>query len=568
MKQIFLVFAAAFGLVAAAAPDSLVVIGGGDVKNYNRFIFDYLAENGFAKQRTVPMDKLTTADLVSAKLVVYMNGGAGNYALAPWEKSVKSALVEYVRAGGGLVIVPLLGQMMPHAAFSVQLIEDFGGEVLMATPVYPKDRVLTLGDRKINYAYTDRVFPPFNDGVESVMFHADNNLGTLLGIWGCKPSKDWKVVLTAGTDVGVKRFKELGAPFYDSRAEKVAEASGDYPIVAVREFGKGRVCWFGISTHFFALDTTMGGDAEVIMKQVICDGVKGHPKSDTNRLIQNVFSWTSAKSSGLDVAAIPTVQTLADYEASFDKSYKCFKGVIGPRTTYSSGKSTVAEYVAKAKSLGLDFIVFLEEFEHLTPENYDKLQKECESFTDDKFTAWAGYTIQKEDGNREYVFSDQPVYPGRRFLTPDGKRMINETEPGAASPELGMFYGIQGFKNNVGWYMFHESPYKTTDARAVQSMALYTRVNGRTAETALDVYEINSRNGQQLQPIVLELMDSVDYLDENSYKSYLFAEGVLVMRAHDKPRAPQRLSRPRMLWTAGRDVGADRRVQYGSRRLR
>ena len=532
MRRVLFWAVAALSLAAVAAPDTLLVIGRGDVKNYNRFIFDNLAENGFAKQRSVSMDALTTADLASAKLVVYMNGGAGNYALAPWEKSVKSALVEYVRAGGGLVVVSSLEQMLPPAAFRVLLMEDFGGEVLMATPVYPKDRVLALGDRKIKYAYTDRVFPPFNEGVESVMFHADNNLGTLLGIWGCKPSKDWKVALTAGADVGAKRFKELGAPFYDDRAEKVEEMPGDYPIVAVREFGKGRVCWFGISTHFFALDTTKGGDAEVIMKQVICDGVKGHPKSDTNRFIQNVFSWTSAKSSGLDVAAIPTVQNLADYEASFDKSYRCFKGVIGPRTTYSSGKSTVAEYVAKAKSLGLDFIAFLEEFERLTPENYEKLQKECEAFTDDKFTAWAGYTIQKEDGNREYVFSDQPVYPGRRFLTPDGKRMINHLGGDNASPELGMFYGMQGFKNNVGWYMFHESPYKTTDARVVQSMALYTRVNGRTAETALDVYEINSRNGQQLQPIGLELMDAVDYLDENSYKSYFCTEGVLVMRKY------------------------------------
>lgn len=518
------------GFVAAASPDTLLVVGSGDIKNYNRFVFDNLAETGFPKQRTMPMDKLTTADLASAKLVVYVSGGSGSYALAPWEKSVKSALVEYVSAGGGLVIVSSLEQMMPYEAFRVQLMEAFEGEVLMATPAYPEGRVLALGDRKIKYAYTDRVFPPFNDGVESVMFHADNNLGTLLGIWGCKPSKDWKVALTAGADVGAKRFKELGAPFYDDRAEKVEEMPGDYPIVAVREFGKGRVCWFGISKHFFTLDTTKGGDAEIIMKQVICDGVKGHPKSDTNRFIQNVFSWTAAKSSGLDVAAIPKVQTLAGYEASFDKSYRCFKGVIGPRTKYSSGKSTVAEYVAKAKSLELDFIAFLEEFERLTPESYEKLRLECESFTDDKFTAWAGYTIQKEDGNCEYVFSDQPVYPGRKFLTPDGKRMVNETEPGAASPELTLFYGIQGCKNNVGWYMFHESPYKATDSRVVQSMALYTRVNGKAAETALDVYKINSRNGQQLQPIGLELMDSVDCLDENSYKSYFCAEGVLDLR--------------------------------------
>ena len=323
MKWLASLAAAAICSVAAAVPDTLLVIGGGNVGTMNRMVFDNLAENGFAKQKTVAMDKLTTADLATAKLVIYINGGSGSYALAAWEKSVKSALVEYVRAGGGLVIVSSLEQMMPHEAFRVQLMEAFGGEVLMATPVYPEGRVLALGDRKIKYAYTDRVFPPFNDGVERVMFHADNNLGVILGIWGCKPSTDWKVALTAGADVGMKRFQELGAPFYDSRAEKVEESDGDYPVVAVREFGGGRVCWFGISTHFFTLDTTKGGDAEAIMRQVICDGVEGHPKSDTGRFIQNVFAWTANNSSGLDVAAIPKVQNIADYEASFDKSYRC-----------------------------------------------------------------------------------------------------------------------------------------------------------------------------------------------------------------------------------------------------
>ena len=526
MKRLALIAAAAMGFVAVASPDTLLVVGGTPA---NRMVFDNLAEHGFAKQRSVKAEDLTSADLASAKLVVFCGGGQ-NYALTQWEKELKKSIVEYVRAGGGLVIVNGLGQMLSPQAFKVLLMEDFGGDVLMAAPVYPDGRQIPLGDRKVKYAYTDRVTAPFDDGVANVIYHADNNLGTMSGIWGCKGSDDWRVVLTAGSDVGAKRFRELGAPFYDDRAEKVEEMSGDYPIVAVREFGKGRVCWFGIYHNIFTLDTTKGGDAVVIMSQVLKDGIAGHPKSDTNRFIQNIFAWTAAKSAGLDAAAIPELKSLAAYEASLDTTYRAYKGVIGPRTSYSSGKSTVAEYVAKAKSLGLDFIAFLEEFERLTPENYEKLRLECESFTDDKFTAWAGYTIQKEDGNREYVFSDQPVYPGRKFLTPDGKRMINHPGGKSASSELVIFYGIQGFKNNVGWYMFHESPYRAADTRAVQSMALFTRVNGKTAETALDVYKLNTRNGQQLQPLALELMDSADGLDENTYRCYMYAEGVAVMR--------------------------------------
>ena len=47
------------------------------------------------------------------------------------------------------------------------------------------------------------------------------------------------------------------------------------------------------------------------------------------------------------------------------------RGVIGPRTSYSTGVSSPDEYVNKAKQLGLDFIFFLEDFASLKPSGFE-----------------------------------------------------------------------------------------------------------------------------------------------------------------------------------------------------
>ena len=310
--------------------------------------------------------------------------------------------------------------------------------------------------------------------------------------------------------------------------------------MAVREFGAGRAVWFGVmASRILHCDTN--GDSAVAekMRAALFDGAPGGGKSDLFELIADVFGWAAAggrkDAAAAKRPAFASLRPLAEEEAALGLETKVFRGVIGPRTTHSTGRSTPAEYVAKAKALGHDFIVFLEDFEHLTPQGFDALLKECEELTDGSFTAWAGYTIQNEDGNREFVFTREPMYPAPKFLTADGRRLARRRPGskgaiGGACAELRFYYGAFGFNANVGWYAFEKSPYRRTDMRAAMSMGVFVRENGAETARSLGAYAINCDNNQAPLPVGLELVESADMLGEGSFRSEIAADGVAAFR--------------------------------------
>lgn len=526
-------------LAGGARPDTLLVVGdlpSRRLDKMNRLLFDGLAERGFEKQRYVAHEELVAEDLATARLVLYFGGGR-SFALAGHDRGVLDALTAYVENGGGLVIFNDVGQQLNRTAFTEHLLNAFGGGILMEIPVVPEERYLTVGTRGRHHLYTDRVFL---DGIaaraeiRNILLHAEFSFNTLHGIQGCKLGEGWRCILSAGEDVAGAPFPETGIPFFDSRRSEAC-VKGDYPVVAVREFGRGRVCWWGMNAVLLMQDTNDNAVLER-MRAMLFDGVPGHPKSDLFELVARVFDWAGEGSAGLDAAKIPQIEAELGREGAPGTGYRLFRGVIGPRTTYSTGRSTPAEYVARAKALGHDFIVFLEDFAALTQEGFDALQRECEAFTDDSFTAWAGYTIDNEDGNHEFVFTREPMYPGRVFLTGDGKRLACRRSSGSGSPiagsctELQFYYGAYGFSGNVGWYGFNDSPYRRTDIRAAMSMGVVTRVNGVETDRALDAFAINCDNNQAPMPVALELMDSADGLGEGSFVCQIGIDGLSAFR--------------------------------------
>lgn len=500
--------------------------------NMNTLLFDALAGCGLSDQSFVLRDNLTDRDLARAKAVLLLCGGT-RYALTPHEQELKTALVEYVRAGGGLVLVSGLEQMWSDNVLTEELLNAFGSGMLMESPKIPRNLKIKLGERGVEHSYTDRVFAPCNEGVSQILFHSEDCVGVLQGVVGYKATDSWRTVLSAGKDIGGEPFPERGVPYYDER-RSARPVEGDFPIVGIRDFGRGRVAWCGINRNLFMADVKEA-DTALRMRQVLADGAPGGPKSDLKTFLCNLMTWTASGS--VDAAKIPVLRSLAQSEAHLPSAPRLFRGVVGPRTTYSTGTSTPQEYVDRAKSLGHDFVVFLEEFERLSLDAFERLRAECTRLTDDSFTVYCGYTIEKADGNSMFVFSSEPVYPGRKFLTPDGRKFIARTGPRDASPELQFFYGALGFVNNLGFFRFHESPYALTDIRVCQSLAVETRVNGVTAETALDAFEVNNRNGQAFMPISLELMDDVRYLTAESHRLEIVADGVMSLRhrllAHD-----------------------------------
>ena len=525
----FLLFAAAQTILAA--PDTILFVGSGmhswTPETVNREIFDDLAEHGFPKLRIVPYSKLSRADLLSAKIVVFANGER-RFMQDERDREAIKALVEYVRLGGGLVITSWHDQILSFEAIKQVLLEQFGSGLLMEKALVPESRCHRVGSYDFDlYAYTDRVFPPFDEGVTNVVFSAFFRECTMFGISGCRLAEGWRCALSAGADVGGAPIAETGVTFFDRLLPKTG-TKGDLPIVAVREFGKGRVVWFGYHGVIFTRPTNQA-ETKAVMRQVVRDGLPGMPPSDLGRFVRNVFSWASAHSSEVCAAAVPQLRTAAEFDLSMGTGYRRFRGVVGPRTVYSGGKSTVDDYVKRAKELGLDYIAFLEDFERLSADDFERLCADCRRVTDATFKAWPGYTILNGDGNPEFCFSDEPIYPGRAYLTPDGRR-FNRGTPGLRIAEWVFWHSKVGFTMANGWYGFNDSPYSDTDIRGVQSIGVLTRVNGKTVENSLGVMAANNRNGQELMPYALELMDDAKYLTASTYRTDVCIDGVAAFR--------------------------------------
>ncbi|MBQ7649795.1 MAG: hypothetical protein IJS15_02490, partial [Victivallales bacterium] len=157
------------------------------------------------------------------------------------------------------------------------------------------------------------------------------------------------------------------------------------------------------------------------------------------------------------------------------------------------------------------FIVFLEEFEHLSYENFEALRKECIDLSKDGFCAMAGFTYKNIDDNNQYIYGNEPMYPGRKVLAPDGKRFnatYFENEKRASGNDLFYVYTMLSFLCNSGWYNFSANPYPYYDMRSVCGMGLVTQEDGKTIDFAEDAYAGTNRDEQYIIPQAITLMKS------------------------------------------------------------
>ena len=138
--------------------------------------------------------------------------------------------------------------------------------------------------------------------------------------------------------------------------------------------------------------------------------------------------------------------------------------------------------MAKAKVLGLDFIVFLEDFATLKPSGFENLKADCRRLSTETFLALPGFSYQNTDGNHEYIFSDSIQFPSSVLTDRTGKRLKVFAPLECLSSYMGLHYSysLLGFENTAGWYDFSHNPYPSYDARDVDSMAVVTQEGGKS----------------------------------------------------------------------------------------
>lgn len=211
-------------------------------------------------------------------------------------------------------------------------------------------------------------------------------------------------------------------------------------------------------------------------------------------------------------------------------------GVIGARTTYSSGKATPDAWVAKARAKGFAYLVFLEEFSKLSRENFDKLKADCARLSSPDFAAIPGFTIDDEIGNHYFYFGTTFPYPQKEFLSADGTVFVsrdmgldrkNPYVKGQLSMTvLDYAYTLSGFKLTDGNYLFHHNaaPFANFFSNW-DAMAVITSQNGRVIEDATSDYKDLAAFGQGPLPLAFDLLDDPSRLDVTPWKTVLHFRG-------------------------------------------
>jgi len=240
---------------------------------------------------------------------------------------------------------------------------------------------------------------------------------------------------------------------------------GPVPLVAARTFGKGRIV-------FIAIHKDNVGWAYGIDKWPnITERSERHGrKSDAMRLLSNAIKWASDPSAeekvkvggggeqwncNLQTSKLPNLQTSKPPYRRNEQFGRRWEeemrwepyrpslfangatGLVGLHSSHSDGESTVAEYVAEAKKLGLSFLVFTEPLAATTPEKFERLRADCAANSTADFYCCPGAEYTDASGVEWIVFAEKIAWPqgrfridGRDYETFDGKTMLQRGKYG------------------------------------------------------------------------------------------------------------------------------------------
>ncbi|MCL1856720.1 MAG: hypothetical protein FWF84_03645, partial [Kiritimatiellaeota bacterium] len=473
-------------------------------------------------------------------------------------RRVVDAVEAFVKKGGGAYIAfPITEQMPVHLMF-----ERFGMEVMLLN-VVQEEEAIEFKEENRRMLYTTAVHPDFADGVKGVWLPVYFGHATAtrplkpLAMQGEVVSGQWSVVsgewFTILAGEKATKTKPLELHMYGLPGEDLKGYDASVPIMMAREIEvvsgqrsvvsegtvsdgnsvRGRVVVGGIPAEYYLFSP----NKYPLVRQLLTDGFDGRP-SDGLALFINTLRWlgTPSAEAGTLGGAPTSPEALLPQVPRFPPDppvrwatggqgfspAPCaapWQGLIGARTAYSSGKGTVAEYVAKAKAAGHQFIVFLEEFAAMTAENYAALQKECEAFSTDAFLAVPGFTIKDCVGSDWFQYGYTIQLPKADILSDDGK--IITAKPGdnprnhrVESAHCAYIFGeCNCMRVRRGLFRHAASPKTILQNRFADSISLVTWEDGKIIEDVRDQYPMLMDKGLRLNPATLALMRSPEDFD-------------------------------------------------------
>jgi hypothetical protein len=451
----------------------------------------------------------------------------------------------YVVAGGGVLLMPTETNVLKQSV--IDLTRRWGARLpVERIEEADKDKLsqLTHSSQTTPLAWTDQVLPsPVSNGVKQIWYP-------------CAPAYNAQMTGPIVVDENWQVFVRASAT---ARAKAVDLAKSTMPVLedpfvrpdgesqpafaALREYRGGRIALINQWRQF----SIGSGTRYIFDSQVLSKGCGDRP-SDFGRLLENTYRWLAETSlragqPGGYVAAPDRLQPpnqnpqvkrdYAERTWSYDPTQlgaaapaphlKLLRGLIGAKTTYSGGTSTVADYAQAAANVGLDFVVFLDDFAALTPEKLQLLREDCDRNSSDTLKLLPGFCIVNNIGNRMFFFSPAPAWIPDYCLTgPDHKTLYVQEEDakgnytGYLTPFLDWVltsYHVE--KGQVGYYNFSASPHgmRLWDLRLYGMAAVRYYRNGQLVEDVTEDYLTTAQATIPPAPVSVNEVASADELE-------------------------------------------------------
>lgn len=357
---------------------------------------------------------------------------------------VGSALREYVSEGGGLVINHSPGRY-PEAPVDGYWDEVFTYLDMERLHEEVSDLpVVTNAGRRALFHTSNVTSHPVTENVAGLWLVQGTISASTWGVHAICYSSDWTVVI-ATSPTGKSYYKDPDTNAIDlNRVGTYTQ--GSVPIVAVRQLGKGRVV--SIAEHKDVCGWAYNLDRWPNLTE---RSEWGGLPSDNVTLLQNAFKWAGAPSMDdptFTAEYEPVEPLLPPYEKCKDLRLldpakwaalgtngavrTQYSAVVGLHSSLSDGSSTVAEYAAEAKKLGLSAIIFTDPLESLgSSERLMELREACAAASDATLYCCPG--VEYTDGSDiQWILSHDRVtfppaeseYDGLVCPVWDGKRVL------------------------------------------------------------------------------------------------------------------------------------------------
>jgi hypothetical protein len=378
----------------------------------------------------------------------------------------RQALETYVSSGGGLIVLFALhsrrGQVIDE--YYRHVLEGFGLKVLSEgiwDPSHHFRSADTLAFPSEPYFMTTQIKRhAVTQGVERLALPQSYQGSP--GFAAVRYSKDWTTVVSAeDTAQSYQRDVEGRLDLKQSGTYKSAP-----PIAAVRSFGKGRVFCYPLPLAHEVLNFSSPRWPHTVEK--VGDAEAKQP-SFSHRLMLNAMAWVSEPSQKLAdfgkrkiPASVPPAQWEEKVQLPVPPDVpkgpiSVQRGIIGAHSGLSDGQGSVEDYAHAAAEAKLQFVVFAENLEQLSAENWRKLTEKCRELNQKgSILLVPGYEYRDINGVRWAIWGKNVVYPQPNYFARDGKRILrdgNLVEASHCSARMLLDYDkLPGDPANMWWF--------------------------------------------------------------------------------------------------------------------